>query len=84
MTGCVNIIPKKGLLNVSLCFKGGQILRQKLKRHTYLKLGCGVMVGVDPSIIPLSLTVRTPPGSSKAFKRSSTDGLHREFKWGTD
>lgn len=29
-----------------------------------------------PSITPLSLMVRTPPGSSKAFKRSSTEGLH--------
>ena len=47
-------------------------------RQEYLKLGCGVTVGVDPLIIPLSLTVRTPPGSNKAFKRSSTDGLHRE------
>lgn len=58
-------------------------LGRNLRGINYLKLGCGVMVGVEPSIIPLSLTVRTPPGSSKAFKRSKTEGLQREFKWWT-
>lgn len=53
-------------------------LDRNLRGINYLKLGCGVMVGVEPSTIPLSLTVRTPPGSSKAFKRSNTEGLHRE------
>ena len=52
-------------------------------RQEYLKLGCGVTAGVDPSIIPLSLTVRTPPGSNRAFRRSSTDGLQREPKRST-
>lgn len=78
MTQCTNTIRKVALMNGHLWHQGCQLLRHKLKRHKYLKLGFGVMVGVDPSMIPLSLTVRTPPGSSKAFKRSSTDGLHRE------
>lgn len=46
----------------------------------YLKLGCGVMLGVVPSMTPRSLMVKDPPGSRRAFSRSSTDGLqtHRQ------
>lgn len=43
--------------------------------NIYLKLGCGVIWGVFPSMTPRSLMVRVPPGSSRAFRRSSTEAL---------
>ena len=45
------------------------------KDHTNLKLGCGLMEGICPSMAPLSSMVRIPPGSNKAFSLSNTDGL---------
>ena len=42
----------------------------------HLKLGWGVTLGVVPSMTPLSLMVRQPPGSRRALSRSSTDGLN--------
>ena len=44
----------------------------------YLKLGWGWMTGSVSPIIPCSSRVRTPSGSIRAFKRSSTDGLQVE------
>lgn len=41
----------------------------------YLKLGCGVILGVFPSMTPRSLMVRDPPGSSRALRRSRTEAL---------
>ena len=40
-----------------------------------LKFWWGVMLGMEPSIDPRSLTHRTPPGSSKALRRSKTEAL---------
>lgn len=43
-----------------------------------LKSLCGFISIIFPSAsTPRSLTVRTPLGSNKAFKRSSTAGLHK-------
>lgn len=41
----------------------------------HLKLGCGVTLGVFPSMTPRSLMVREPPGSSSALSRSRTEAL---------
>ena len=42
---------------------------------TYLKLGCGLMEGICPSMTPLSLIVSSPFGSNRAFSLSNTEGL---------
>ena len=42
-----------------------------------LKSGCGLILIDFPLIDPLSLIVSTPFGSKSAFKRSSTDALHK-------
>ena len=43
----------------------------------HLKSGWGDMVGICPSMTPLSLIDNTPPGSRRALSRSSTDGLEQ-------
>lgn len=44
----------------------------------YLKLGCGVILGVFPSMTPRSFMMRDPPGSRRALRRSSTEALRPE------
>ena len=52
-------------------------LEWPLRVVAHLKSGWGVIVGIWPSITPLSLIQSTPPGSMRALRRSRTDGLQK-------
>lgn len=65
----------KHQLSIFNVFNKGQ---QVIIFQYYLKLWCGVILGVFPSMTPRSLMMRDPPGSRRALRRSSTEALRRE------